>query len=649
LKDIMTKELVIVESPAKARTVAKFLGEGYSVKASVGHVRDLPKSGLGVDVENGFVPKYVIPKGKRTVVRELKKAAVGASKIYLATDPDREGEAISWHLVKAADLKKGAVRRVVFHAVTEEAIKEAFHHSREIDMRLVDAQQARRVLDRLVGYKISPLLWRKIRRGLSAGRVQSVALRMIVEREREIQGFTSQEYWTIEAELAKKLAKNAPSFRAKLVGLGKGKLELHNQREAEYTAGRIRRATYLVDKVSKKEASRQPAPPFITSTLQQEAWRKLRFTAQRTMSVAQQLYEGLSVGEEGVVGLITYMRTDSTRVVETAIGETRAYVEKKFGAEFLPKRPRSFTRKVKGAQEAHEAIRPTQIEREPEKIKPHLSSDQVRLYELIWKRMLASQMAAALFDTTTANIEANIPRGKEVYLFRAASSTLRFSGFLLVYSEGKDDAKTDAEETVSLPDLAGGEELKLLDIFPEQHFTQPPPRYTEATLVRALEEKGIGRPSTYAPIISTLQRRDYVERKGGRFYPEDMGMTVTDVLVAHFPAIVDIGFTAQMEQRLDEVAQGQLGWVAVVQDFYTPFEETLRKADAEMERLKVAAQPTDEVCPNCGRAMVIRMGRYGRFLACSGYPRCKTTRPLPSELEEHDEVEREVVSAVVER
>ncbi len=645
----MVKELVIVESPAKARAIASFLGKRYSVKASLGHIRDLPKSGLGVDVQNDFLPKYVIPKAKSRAVKELKQAAVGISKVYLATDPDREGEAIAWHLIEAANLKKVAVCRVVFHSVTEEEIKKAFRHPREIDMRLVDAQQARRILDRLVGYKISPLLWRKIRRGLSAGRVQSVALRMIVEREREILNFVPQEYWTIEVELVKQGVGKAPSFRAKLVGLGKKKLELGNQAESEQAAERLRKAKYIVEKVSRKEVSRQPAPPFITSTLQQEAWRKLHFTANRTMAVAQQLYEGLSVGEKGTVGLITYMRTDSTKVAERAVAEARAFIQKKFGAEYVPARPRIFTRKVKGAQEAHEAIRPTRMEREPEQVKLHLTLEQFRLYDLIWKRMLASQMAAALFDATTIDISASIPRGKEAYLLRAASSALRFSGFLLVYSEGKDDAKAEEESPLPLPEVTKGEQLGLVDLFPEQHFTQPPPRYTEASLVKALEDRGIGRPSTYAPIMAVLQRRDYVQRKEGKFYPADMGMTVTDALTAHFPDIMDIGFTAQMEQRLDEIAQGQVGWVTVIRDFYVPFEVALGKADSEMASLKVPPQPTDEVCPNCGKAMVIRVGRYGKFLACTGFPRCKTTRSLPDEVAKGSEVMGEAVGATAER
>ena len=625
----MAKELVIVESPAKARTLSRILGSRYNVKASLGHVRDLPLKELGVDVENGFAPRYVIPTGKRKVVQELKKASQEASAVYLATDPDREGEAISWHLIEAAKLEKVPKHRVVFHEITEKAVKEAFRHPRQIDMDLVDAQQARRVLDRLVGYKISPLLWRKVRRGLSAGRVQSVALRMIVERERAIQNFVPQEYWTIEVELAK-LDKRAASFRAKLVGI-KGreeKLEIHRQEEAEPIANQLREANYFVVSISQKRLTRQPAPPFITSTLQQEAWRKLRFTAQRTMSIAQQLYEGLPIGDEGVVGLITYMRTDSTRVAESALKETRHYISEKYGAEFIPPHPRLFTKKAKGAQEAHEAIRPTLVEREPSLIKPYLTPEQAKLYELIWKRMVASQMAAALLDITAVDIEAKEPQEGKVYLLKAAGSVLHFPGFLILYSEGKDEAEEEEKDKAPLPPLAEGEDLQLLDLFPQQHFTEPPPRYNEATLVRALEEKGIGRPSTYAPIISTLRQRGYVERENGRFHPLDLGFVVNDSLVKHFPQIVDIGFTAQMEEQLDEIARGERGWAGTIQEFYTPFEETLKKASTQMVKIKEADQPTNELCPQCGRSMVIRMGRYGRFLACSGYPRCKTTKPL---------------------
>jgi DNA topoisomerase-1 len=625
----MAKELVIVESPAKARTLSRILGNRYSVKASLGHVRDLPLKELGVDVENGFAPRYVIPKGKRKVVQELKKASQGASAVYLATDPDREGEAISWHLIEAAKLKKVPRHRVVFHEITEKAIKEAFRHPCQINMHLVDAQQARRILDRLVGYKISPLLWRNIRGRLSAGRVQSVALRMIVEREREIQNFVPQEYWTIEVELAK-MDKRAASFKAKLLGIKDkgGKLEIHCQEEAEPIANQLKVATYLVSQVSQKRLSRQPAPPFITSTLQQEAWRKLKFAARHTMSIAQQLYEGLPIGDEGVVGLITYMRTDSTRVAESAVIEARNYISEKYGAEFLPSHPRLFTKKAKGAQEAHEAIRPTGVGREPNLIKSYLTSDQAKLYELIWKRMVASQMAAALFDTTAVDIEAKEPQEGKVYMLKATGSVLYFLGFFTLYSEGKDEAEEEEKDKAPLPPLAEGEELRLIDLFPQQHFTQPPPCYNEATLVKALEERGIGRPSTYAPIIFTLRQRGYVERKDGRFHPLDLGFIVNDLLVEHFPQIVDIGFTAQMEEQLDEIARGERGWVGTIQEFYTPFEETLKKASTNIVKVKEADQPTDELCPQCGRAMVIRMGRYGKFLACSGYPRCKTTKPL---------------------
>jgi len=625
----MAKELVIVESPAKARTLSRILGSRYSVKASLGHVRDLPRKRLGVDVRNGFIPCYVVPREKRAVVKEIKEAAGKVAAVYLATDPDREGEAISWHLIEAAKLKTVPRHRVVFHEITERAIKEAFRHPRQIDMDLVDAQQARRILDRLVGYKISPLLWRNVRRGLSAGRVQSVALRMIVEREREIQNFVSQEYWTIEVELAK-MDKGAASFKAKLLGIkDRGeKLEIHRQEEAEPIANQLKVATYLVNQVSKRRLSRQPTPPFITSTLQQEAWRKLKFTARHTMSIAQQLYEGLPIGDEGVIGLITYMRTDSTRVAELAVEEARHYISGKYGAEFLPSHPRLFTKKAKGAQEAHEAIRPTRVGLEPSLIKSYLTPDQAKLYELIWKRMVASQMASALFDTTAVDIEAKEPREGKVYMLKATGSVLYFPGFLTIYSEGRDEAEGEEEGKTRLPPLAKGEELRLLDLFTQQHFTQPPPCYNEATLVKALEERGIGRPSTYAPIISTLRQRGYVERKDGRFHPLDLGFVVSDLLMEHFPQIVDTGFTAQMEEQLDEIARGERGWVGTIQDFYTPFEETLKKASTHMVKVKEADQPTNELCPQCGRSMVIRMGRYGKFLACSGYPKCKTTKPL---------------------
>lgn len=619
----MAKSLVIVESPAKAKTVSKMLGGGYSVKASIGHVRDLPKSRLGVDVDQGFTPKYLVPKEKSAVVRGIREAARKASSVYLATDPDREGEAISWHLVQAAELDSLPLKRVVFHEITREAVAEAFRHPREIDMDLVNAQQARRILDRLVGYKLSPLLWQKVRRGLSAGRVQSVALRMIVDREREIEGFVPTEYWSIDAELAKTATKE--SFMATLIGfLDDKKIEIQSEKEAGRIAAELEDASYAVAQVRKREVSRQPAPPFTTSTLQQEGWRKLRFSAQHTMAIAQQLYEGLPIGKEGAVGLITYMRTDSVRVAPSALAETRAYVKQKYGANFLPPRPRIFARKAKAAQEAHEAIRPTSVRREPDIIKRYLARDQFRLYELIWKRMVASQMSPALLDATSVDIEA---KDEKAYLLRATSSIIKFPGFTILYNEGKDDAQ-DEEGKRPLPALVKGEPLELLGLFPEQHFTQPPPRYTEATLVKALEERGIGRPSTYAPILSTIQVRGYVERGDGRFHPLELGLSVSDLITEHFPDIVDLGFTAQMEEGLDRIARGERQWVPFLQDFYDPFEKALQTAKQQMKKVKLVDEPTEETCSLCGRPMVVKLGRYGRFLACSGFPECKNTRPF---------------------
>jgi DNA topoisomerase I len=626
------KNLVIVESPAKARTLGKIMGTQYTIKASMGHVRDLPQKSLGVTLTEGVVPRYVVPQAKKAVVKEIKDAAAKAAAVYLATDPDREGEAISWHLVEAANLEDIPTHRVVFHEITEEAIKDAFKHPRHINMNLVNAQQARRVLDRLVGYKISPLLWKKVRSGLSAGRVQSVALRMIVEREDEIRKFIAQEYWTIEAELSKTAREKKPSaFTAKLAAMKgeKSKLEIRKADEAHPLAERLKQAAYSVSQVKKKRVTRQPSPPFITSTLQQEAWRKLHFTAQRTMAVAQQLYEGLPIGAEGQVGLITYMRTDSTRVAESALAETRRYIATKYGKEYVPPHPRFFTKKAKGAQEAHEAIRPTSIDREPASIKAHLTADQSKLYRLVWERMMASQMTAAQFDTTSVDIDAAPPAAGNTYVFRAAGSVPHFLGFLVLYSEGKDEANGNGEEAKSrLPSLTEGEKLKLLNITPEQHFTEPPPRYTEATLIKALEERGIGRPSTYAPIIGTIRQRGYVRTKEGRLHPEELGETVNTVLVAHFPTIVDTNFTAHMEEELDEIAQGKQAWEKTIREFYTPFEATLQKASVEMVKMKEPDQPTDEVCPNCSLPMVIRMGRFGKFLACTGFPKCRTTKAL---------------------
>ncbi|MFC2041512.1 type I DNA topoisomerase [Chloroflexota bacterium] len=622
----MKKKLVIVESPAKARTLGRILGSGYSLKASLGHIRDLPKSRLGVDIKNSFTPTYVVPRAKSKITRELKEAAKQATTVYLATDPDREGEAISWHLVTVMKSNKTPYRRVIFHEITEEAIRHAFNHPRSIDMQLVNAQQARRVLDRLVGYKISPLLWRKVRRGLSAGRVQSVALRIIVDREREIDGFIPVEYWTIEAELTKEmLTDKALTFHAMLVGLAGGaKLEIHNQEEATAIKGELEEASYSVSKVKTKKVTRQPAPPFITSTLQQEAWRRLRFSAGQTMAIAQQLYEGLPIGKEGNVGLITYMRTDSTRVARSAVIEAREYIASKYGDEFVPPHARSFARSIKGAQEAHEAIRPTRIRREPASIKAYLNTNQFRIYELIWKRMVASQMAAALYDNTTVDIEARCRYSKTNYLFRTSSSVNRFPGFTVLYTEQKDDTKE--EKTFLLPQLEKGDKLKLLGLFPEQCFTQPPPRFTEATLIRMLEQWGIGRPSTYAPTLSTIQEREYVTKANGSLKPTELGIVVNDLVSQYFPNIVDIEFTARMEDELDEIADEKRDWVGVVQDFYTPFEENLNQAHQLMEKVKLADEVTDETCPECGKPLLVKTGRYGKFLACSGYPDCKYTK-----------------------
>ena len=623
-----SKSLVVVESPAKARTVANILGRQYEVKASVGHVRDLPQSTLGVDVKQGFEPYYIVPKEKRRVVSEIAAAGKKAQVVFLATDPDREGEAIAWHLVQAAGLDEASLKRVVFHEITPQAVREAFRHPRAIDMQLVEAQQARRILDRLVGYNLSPLLWKKVARGLSAGRVQSVALRLVVEREREVQGFVPKEHWTIEAQLSKE--DHPQTFRAKLTGLAgkRKKLEIASQGEAEHLVELLQPAAYTVAAVQKKQQARRPSPPFITSTLQQEAGRRLGFTAQRTMRVAQQLYEGLAIGDEGEVGLITYMRTDSTQVADSARDETRAYIRDKFGQPYLPASPRVYKKKVKRAQEAHEAIRPTSAYREPEKVRRYLNRDQDRLYALIWQRMVASQMADALYDVTTVDIEAKPSRGRDVYLFRAVNTQLAFPGYRHLYAEAREEG--EAEEDLGknpLPELAAGDLLRLLGLFPEQHFTEPPPRYTEASLVRALEENGIGRPSTYAPIIATVQGRGYVGKENGRLRPQALGFVVSDLLTTYFPGIVDVNFTAEMEDELDEIARGERPWQPMVQDFYAP----LMRALAVASEAPPAHQETSEVCDQCGQPMVIRWSKRGRFLACSGYPQCRNTRPLEGE------------------
>ncbi len=626
-----TKSLVVVESPAKARTISGILGPDYEVQASIGHVRDLPKSDLGVDLERGFQPKYVIPREKSRNVKQIRKAAEGASIVYLATDPDREGEAIAWHLIEAAGLEGRELRRVVFHEITPEAVREAFGHPRDIDMQLVDAQQARRVLDRLVGYRLSPFLWKQVRRGLSAGRVQSVAARRVVEREREIQSFTPKEYWTIEAELAK--AQNGSveqAFRARLAGYvadKKRSLEIAGEIEAERLAALLKSAAHRVSGVQKKLQSRRPAAPFITSTLQQEASRRLGFSTKRTMAIAQQLYEGLSMSSRSEVGLITYMRTDSTNVARAALAEAREYIGRKFGKEYLPAAAREYRKKVKGAQEAHEAIRPTSATREPEAVRRYLNNDQNRLYTLIWQRFIASQMADAQFDQTVVEIEATPETGADALLLRAVNTQLRFAGFRQLYEEQKDNGDEEDEGTNPLPPLTEDDPLRLLELFPDQHFTEPPPRYTEASLVKALEEKGIGRPSTYAPTVATIQDRGYVERDGRALKPTDLGFVVNDLLVEHFPEFIDEAFTAEMEDELDEIANGERPWQPVVEQFYRPLERALDAAkDAAPQR-----EVTDQKCDKCGKPMVVRWGRRGRFLACSGFPDCRSSRPLEGE------------------
>jgi DNA topoisomerase-1 len=637
------KSLVIVESPAKARTLAGILGPEYDIRASVGHVRDLPKSRMGVDIDNGFEPRYLIPKEKREVVQKIRKAAEQAGEVYLATDPDREGEAISWHLVEATEIQDRPHQRVVFHEITPEAVREAFQHPRPVDHRLVDAQQARRVLDRLVGYTVSPILWKKIRRGLSAGRVQSVALRMVVEREREIREFVPREYWTIDVDLTKVTGNGAaipegpPSvqvlepepegqaFSARLVGLaGKKKAEIPSGEEADRLTALLRSASYQVADLKQKPQRRRPRPPFTTSTLQQEASRRLGFAARRTMALAQQLYEGLELPGAGQVGLITYMRTDSTNIAESAKKEARAYVSKRFGREFVPSAPRMYRTKAKRAQEAHEAVRPTSVLRDPASLRGKLNRDQLRLYTLVWQRFVSCQMADAMFDLTTVEVEAKPADGSDPLLLRASESVLQFPGYQRLYQEMRDEDGDDESETHGLPPLAPGDPLRPGDFRPEQHFTEPLPRYTEATLVKALEENGIGRPSTYAPTLSTIQERGYVSRDGRALVPQELGFVVNDLLVEHFPDVFGVGFTAEMEEELDEIARGEGSWVPVVRRFYDPLEAALESAAAAPRVEEV----TDEVCEKCGKPMIKRWGRFGQFLACSGFPECKNTRPL---------------------
>ncbi len=623
---IRNGRLVIVESPAKARTIGRFLGKGYTVKASIGHVRDLLRSELSVDIENHFEPKYRVPNEKRPIVKELKGIARNAAEIYLATDPDREGEAIAWHLVEAAEIDPSISRRVVFHEITAPAVAEAFAHPRDINMDLVDAQQARRILDRLVGYSISPILWEKVRSRLSAGRVQSVALRLIVEREREIQNFVQEEYWTIDAEFLPEGGK--VSFMSRLVKIDDIELALKNEMSSREVVADMTPAEYSIQKIKKSERRRKPSAPFITSTLQQEASRRLGFTAKKTMALAQQLYEGLDVGEGGSGGLITYMRTDSTNISPVALNEVRQFIGKNFGADFLPEKAPTYKTRAVGAQEAHEAIRPTSVFRTPERLKEFLSGDQFKLYQLIWKRFVASQMEAAVFDTISVDILGK-SRNHD-YSLRSSGSTLKFKGFLLVYEEAQDeDLKSEDSENVKIPaGLKEGQPQKLIRLDPQQHFTQPSPRYTEASLVQVLEENGIGRPSTYAPILSTIQARGYVVREAKRLIPTETGFLVNDLLVDYFPGIVDTRFTAHMEEDLDEVAEGRAKWPDVIGEFYSEFGPQVKKAQELMPESKAELEKVGRPCPLCGSELVIRWGRFGKFISCSSFPKCRHTEAL---------------------
>ncbi len=603
--------LVIVESPAKAKTINKFLGSNYRVTSCWGHIRDLPKSKLGVNVEDDFQPEYVNVRGRGKVIREIRKAAKKADRILLASDPDREGEAISWHLSELLG-KKESIYRIIFHEITKKAVREAVKNPGRIDSNKVNAQQARRILDRIVGYKLSPLLWKKVGRGLSAGRVQSVAVRLICDREKEIEKFVPQEYWSIIAKLRKELS--GKNLEAKLEKIDSQKVKIDNEEQVKKIVDELKGEEFLVKKVEIKDKLRNPSPPFTTSYLQQEASRKLHFTVKKTMLVAQQLYEGLEVGEEGSVGLITYMRTDSVRISAEAQQEVSSYVKDKFGPEFAPSQPPQY-RSKKAAQEAHEAIRPTAVRREPESLKPFLDSDQYRLYKLIWTRFLASQMKPAILEITTVDVEA----GR--FILRATGLKVKFKGFMAVYVEKQEEERV-------LPELKEGERLTLLELQPGQHFTKPPPRFSEAGLVKALEEEGIGRPSTYAPIIGTIQGRQYVEKIQGRFHPTELGEIVTGLLVTHFPEVLDIKFTARLEDELDGVEEGKVDWVKLLREFYQPFILALDKANREAKRVKRKEIPTDLSCPDCGGAMVIKTGRYGKFLACGNFPKCRHTQSV---------------------
>lgn len=620
--------LVIVESPTKARTIGRFLGKDFVVKASVGHVRDLLRSQLSVDVEHDFAPKYRVPNEKREVVKELAAAAKRAAEVYLATDLDREGEAIAWHLKEVLKLSEDQTRRVVFHEITKSAIDEAFAHPRSLNMNLVDAQQARRVLDRLVGYNLSPLLWRKVRSRLSAGRVQSVALRLIVEREREIKSFVPREYWTIDAELRPLAAADdeRATFKARLIQIRGQDVEFGTQEDVIPIVAELERSRYVISNVKKGTRRRRPAPPYITSTLQQEASSKLRFAARKTMRIAQQLYEGVELDSGNAEGLITYMRTDSTHVAPQAQEEARRLIAERFGAEYLPERSPVYRTRSRTAQEAHEAIRPTDVFRTPESVKPYLSVDQYRLYDLIWRRFVASQMRPAIYDTVVVEILAGREQDMP-YLFRASGSTLRFAGFLIVYGGTRDNDDTKEGEAQQIPPLEREQVLALVRLLPEQHFTQPPPRYTDATLIKALEEFGIGRPSTYASILSTLSQRGYVVRDGRRLQPTEIGQLANDLLVEHFPQLINVDFTAQLETELDEIASGEREWVTVLREFYPPFKEALEKAEEaipKVEQVEYVGRP----CPECEDGqLIVRWGRFGKFIGCSNYPTCRHTEP----------------------
>lgn len=618
----MQKNLVIVESPAKAKTISKFLGKKFKVKASVGHVRDLPKSSLGIDIDNNFTPKYITIRGKGQVVQELKKEAKKSEKVYLATDPDREGEAISWHLAQLLGLNEDDPIRIEFNEITKEAIQKAIKKPRAIDKRLVDAQQARRVLDRLVGYKISPLLWRKIKKGLSAGRVQSVAVKLICDREKEIENFVPEEYWTIKAIMEK----NDDLFEASFYGIIKDgkeeKVDLPNKDRVDEILNSIAKDSFVVDEVKKGSKKRNPNPPYITSTLQQDASKKLGFSSKKTMTIAQQLYEGIEIKGEGVVGLITYIRTDSTRISTEAMNMAKSFIIENFGKEYS-NGGKNYSNMKKEAQDAHECIRPTSVLRKPSDIKESLTKDQYLLYDLIWKRFLSSQMSPAIYDTLSVKLVSNN------YLFRANGSTLKFDGFMKVYGNDKEDEK---DKEAEIPVLVEGEIIKASKIIPEQHFTQPPSRYTEASLIKTLEELGIGRPSTYSPIITTILNRNYVTLKNKSFHPTELGILVNDLLEEYFNDIVDVKFTADLEEKLDKIAEGDFSWQSVVENFYDHFEKVLKKAEEEITEIKIEDEVTDEICEKCGRKMVIKHGRYGKFLACPGYPECKNTKPIQDKI-----------------